>query len=89
MVLYMIGLGLGDERDITIKGYDAIKTCKYIYLEQYTAILGIEKEKLVNNNILSIYHINAFSYQFLYLRNLLLHSFHYYIYHDHLGNFLW
>ena len=25
MVLYIIGLGLGDERDITLRGLDAVK----------------------------------------------------------------
>lgn len=39
MTLYMIGLGLGDEKDITIKGLEAIKSCDYIYLEHYTSIL--------------------------------------------------
>jgi diphthamide biosynthesis methyltransferase len=26
-MLYMIGLGLGDERDITLRGLDAVKRC--------------------------------------------------------------
>ena len=43
MVLYMIGLGLSDEKDITIKGLEAVKSSKYIYLESYTAILMINK----------------------------------------------
>lgn len=46
MVLYIIGLGLGDERDITIRGLEAIKASSYVFLEHYTAILGVEKEKL-------------------------------------------
>lgn len=47
MVLFLIGLGLGDERDITVKGLEAVKSCQHIFLEQYTAILpGIEQEKL-------------------------------------------
>ena len=46
MVLYMIGLGLSDEKDITIKGWDAVKRCKYVYLEKYTAILMCSKDKL-------------------------------------------
>jgi diphthine synthase len=40
MVLYVIGLGLGDETDITLRGLNAIKTCDYVYLENYTSILG-------------------------------------------------
>lgn len=46
MVLYMIGLGLSDEKDITIKGLEAVKSSKYVYLEMYTAILMISTERL-------------------------------------------
>ena len=46
MVLYLIGLGLGDERDITLRGLDAIKSCSAVYLEHYTSILGVDREKL-------------------------------------------
>ncbi|MFW5852785.1 MAG: diphthine synthase [Nanoarchaeota archaeon] len=46
MTLYFIGLGLNDERDITIKGLEAIKKCKKIYLESYTSKLDLDKEKL-------------------------------------------
>lgn len=46
MVLYIIGLGLGDENDITVRGLKAIKECDLIFLEEYTSILGTPKEKL-------------------------------------------
>ena len=46
MVLYMIGLGLNDEKDITVKALEAVKRAKSVYLEKYTAILMITKEKL-------------------------------------------
>jgi diphthine methyl ester synthase len=39
MVLYMIGLGLGDEDDITLKGYKILKRADVIFLEAYTSIL--------------------------------------------------
>mgnify|MGYP006103361421 CR=1 FL=1 len=42
----MIGLGLSDEKDITVKGLEAVKRSKKVYLEHYTAILMIDKEKL-------------------------------------------
>lgn len=45
-VLYLIGLGLGDEKDITVRGLEAIRRCKAVYLEAYTSILGVEKDKL-------------------------------------------
>ena len=46
MVLYVIGLGLGDERDITVRGLECVKSCKRLYLEYYTSVLGINAERL-------------------------------------------
>ncbi|EGG18795.1 diphthamide biosynthesis protein 5 [Cavenderia fasciculata] len=40
MVLYVVGLGLGDEKDITIKGLEAVKSSAKVYLEFYTSLLG-------------------------------------------------
>jgi len=45
-MLYLIGLGLGDPSDITVKGLEIIKKCDRIYLESYTSILGSGKEEL-------------------------------------------
>ncbi len=39
MTLYFIGLGLGDEKDITIKGLEIIKKADKLYLEEYTSKL--------------------------------------------------
>lgn len=46
MVLYFIGLGLGDEKDITVKGLEIVKKCTRVYLEAYTAVLGVNRTKL-------------------------------------------
>jgi diphthine synthase len=46
MVLYLIGLGLYDEQDITLRGLNAIKQCERVYLEAYTSILLCDKAKL-------------------------------------------
>jgi diphthine synthase len=40
MVLYIIGLGLGDEDDITVKGLKLIQSCDVVFLESYTSVLG-------------------------------------------------
>ncbi|KAJ3140364.1 diphthine synthase, partial [Irineochytrium annulatum] len=45
-MLFIIGLGLGDEKDVTVKGLEAIKSCERIYLEAYTSILTVPKETL-------------------------------------------
>ena len=46
MTLNIIGIGLNDEKDITVKGLELVKDSYYIYLENYTSILlntSIEK----------------------------------------------
>ncbi|WFD32527.1 diphthine methyl ester synthase [Malassezia sp. CBS 17886] len=42
MVLYLIGLGLADEEDITLKGLRAVQSCSRVYLESYTSILLVD-----------------------------------------------
>ncbi len=46
-MLYMVGLGLADEADITVKGLNIVKAAERVYLEVYTSILLVDKEKLV------------------------------------------
>ncbi|XP_021851878.1 probable diphthine methyl ester synthase [Spinacia oleracea] len=49
-MLYIIGLGLGDEKDITLKGLEAVKKCEKVYIEAYTSLLsfGISSDGLSN-----------------------------------------
>jgi diphthine synthase len=42
----MIGLGLYDEKDITVRGLEAVKSSEKVYLEMYTAILMVSKDRL-------------------------------------------
>ena len=46
MVLYFIGLGLYDEKDISLRGLEAIKKCDVVYLENYTSMLSCDVKKL-------------------------------------------
>lgn len=46
-MLYLIGLGLSDETDITVKGLEIVRKASRVYLESYTAILLVEKSILV------------------------------------------
>lgn len=46
MTLYMIGIGLWDEKDITVKGLEAVKKCDKVFLESYTSKLGVPVENL-------------------------------------------
>ncbi|KAI1788354.1 Diphthine synthase [Ganoderma leucocontextum] len=45
-MFYIIGLGLCDEKDITIRGLEAVKGSSRVYLEAYTSILMVQKERL-------------------------------------------
>ncbi|KAL4237087.1 diphthine synthase [Mactra antiquata] len=45
-MFYLIGLGLGDAKDITVKGLEVVKSAKRVYLEAYTSILTVGKEAL-------------------------------------------
>ena len=49
-MLHLVGLGLADETDITVKGLETVKKAKRVYLEAYTAVLLVEKEKLVRRS---------------------------------------
>ncbi len=46
MVLYFIGIGLFDEKDISLKGLEVLKKCEKIYLDNYTSKLGVPIYKL-------------------------------------------
>jgi diphthine synthase len=46
-MLYLVGLGLADETDITVKGLDIVRKASRVYLEAYTSILLVDKGILV------------------------------------------
>lgn len=46
-MLYLVGLGLGDAKDITVKGLEVVRSCSRVYLEAYTSVLTVGKEALV------------------------------------------
>lgn len=55
MALYFIGLGLNDEKDISIKGLEIIKKCDIVYLECYTSKLSAsikDLERFYNKKII-------------------------------------
>lgn len=52
--MYFVGLGLGDAKDITVKGLEVVKKCKRVYLEAYTSILTVGKDALVWILILNV-----------------------------------
>ena len=61
MVFFLVGLGLGNERDITVKGLEIVKRCSRVYLEAYTAVLAVPAERLVRailNGQLIVLHMH-------------------------------
>ncbi len=40
MTLYLIGIGLNDEKDISVRGLEIIRSCEAIYLESYSSLLN-------------------------------------------------
>lgn len=46
MSLYLIGIGLSTEKDITIKGLEIVKKCDKVYLENYTSLLQCSVQDL-------------------------------------------
>jgi len=55
MTLYMVGIGLNDEKDITLKGLEAVKKCSKVFLESYTSKLQCDVtalEKLYGKKII-------------------------------------
>lgn len=47
-MLYLVGLGLSDETDITVKGLEVVKKASRVYLEAYTSILLVDQSVLVS-----------------------------------------
>ena len=47
-MLYIVGLGLGGEHGITVRGLDAVRRCARIYMEARTALLtfGVDGDRL-------------------------------------------
>jgi diphthine synthase len=46
MTLYFIGLGLNDEKDISLRGLEIVKKADVVYLENYTSKLNCPVERL-------------------------------------------
>lgn len=54
-MLYLIGIGLGDEKDLTLNALEVIKKADFVYLENYTSALNFkvkDLEKLTNKEII-------------------------------------
>ncbi|MBW6461807.1 MAG: diphthine synthase [DPANN group archaeon] len=53
-MLYLIGLGIGDEKDISLRGIETCKSAKKVYIELYTCPLVIDityLEKIIEKKI--------------------------------------
>jgi diphthine synthase len=52
-MLYLVGLGLADEKDITVKGLEIVKKAERVYLEAYTAVLLVNTDALVRKEMVT------------------------------------
>ena len=67
MVFFIIGLGLGDEKDISIRGLEAIQKCQAVYLEYYTSLLGVEVDVLVCLLQFHLFYVTSILYSYFIL----------------------
>ena len=58
-MLYLVGLGLCDAADITVKGLEIVRKSSRVYLEAYTSILTVGKEELVRLAIISHHYVQG------------------------------
>ena len=45
-MLYIIGMGLHDEKDLSLRGVDALKKCSRVYAEFYTSPVKVNVRNL-------------------------------------------
>lgn len=79
-MLFIVGLGLGDEKDITLRGLQAVKRCEKVYIEAYTSLLsfGLSSDGLStlvrtlfpSHNICFSFFSDYFGYLFIYFLKL-------------------
>ena len=50
-MLYLVGLGLGDAKDITVKGLEIVRKADFVFLEAYTSILCVGQQVLVDKKL--------------------------------------
>lgn len=54
-MLYLVGLGLGDEKDITLRGLETVKKCSKVYMEAYTSLLSFGLSSTGKSTLENIY----------------------------------
>ena len=50
-MLYLVGLGLGDAKDITVQGLEIVRKADFVFLEAYTSILCVGQQVLVGKKL--------------------------------------
>lgn len=63
-MLFIVGLGLHDQRDISLRGLDAVRKCGKIYLEAYTSLLTLGLGESATATLVS-FGIGRVSVQFI------------------------
>ncbi len=56
-MLYLVGMGVGDEKDISLRGIEVCKKADIVFMEIYTSPININisnLEKLIENKVISL-----------------------------------
>lgn len=85
-MLFIVGLGLGDEKDITLRGLEAVKRCEKVYIEAYTSLLSFG----LSSDGLSTLVRTAFFSQYLLLLSFSILGFYFlYFIFNWAGKIVW
>lgn len=71
-MLYLVGLGLGDSTDITVRGLEIVRRAHRVYLEAYTSVLTVDQKQLVKPYHYIADKINKQIYVSLVLRKTIM-----------------
>ncbi len=63
-MLYLVGLGLGDVKDITVKGLEVVKRADRVYLEAYTSLLTVNNKDELVSCVFAMVKCNKFALLF-------------------------
>ncbi|CAL4939447.1 unnamed protein product [Urochloa decumbens] len=60
-MLYVVGLGLGDERGVTVRGLDAVRRCARVYMEAHTALLALAVDDHPSSRLAKLVRSRSFA----------------------------
>lgn len=71
-MFFIIGIGLADEKDVTVRGMEAIKSSSRVYLEHYTSLLMVDSSRLVFSTTPSDSSLSSHFQESFYQKSILI-----------------